>query len=247
VLPFKDNVPTRTFPAVTVALIAVNTLIYLYQFILWLDPGAAGHPSLGAQLYGQLVTEFGLTPCRFGHICPPRLDTILAAAPPPSLTILTSMFLHAGLLHVGGNMLYLWIFGKNVEDALGHGRFLAFYLVCGLAAALAQYIQNPASALPMVGASGAVAGVLGAYLLLHPHARIWTLVIFGFFVRTIQIPALVVLRFWVVLQVVNALFTFAREDTGGVAFLAHLGGFLAGLMLLGIFRRPVVGRRRRWA
>jgi rhomboid family protein len=249
VLPLKDNVETRTFPGVSVALIAVNVAIYLYEFILWLDPATAGRPSLGAQLYGQFVTEFGLIPCRFGSICPPRLDTILAAAPPPSLTILTSMFLHGGLLHVGGNMLYLWIFGKNVEDAMGHGRFLVFYLVCGLAASAAQYLQDPASALPMVGASGAVAGTLGAYLLLHPHARIWTVVVFGFFVRTIPVPALVVLGFWVVLQFVNAVFTFARGDTGGVAFLAHLGGFLAGLTLLGVFRRPAVGRRRRrrWA
>jgi membrane associated rhomboid family serine protease len=245
VLPLKDNVQTRSFPAVSVALIVVNVAVYLYEFFLWFEPATGGRPSLGAQLYGQFVVELGLVPCRFGDICPPRLDTVLAGAPAPALTIFTSMFVHGGLLHVGGNMLYLWIFGKNVEDSMGHGRFLLFYLVCGLAAASAQYLQDPASAIPMVGASGAVSGTLGAYLLLHPRARIWTLVIFGFFVRVIPVPALIVLGFWVVLQVVNSVVTFARGDTGGVAFLAHVGGFAAGLLLLGVFRRPSVHRRRR--
>ena len=246
-LPLKDNVPTRSFPAVSVALIAVNVVVYLYEFFLWFDPVTAGRPSLGAKLYGQFVVEFGLIPCRFGDICPPGLDTVLAGAPAPALTIFTSMFVHGGLLHVGGNMLYLWIFGKNVEDSMGHGRFLVFYLVCGLAAAAAQYAQDPASAVPMVGASGAVSGTLGAYLLLHPHARIWTLVIFGYFARMIPVPAMVVLGFWVVLQFVNSIFTFARGGAEGVAFLAHLGGFVAGLALIGLFRRPRIRRRRRWA
>jgi membrane associated rhomboid family serine protease len=246
VLPLRDNVPTRSFPAVTVALIAVNVVLYLYEFFLWFDPAAAGRPSLGAQLYGQFVHEFGLIPCRFGDICPPRLDTALAEAPAAWLTVLTSMFVHGGLLHVAGNMLYLWIFGRSVEDAVGHGRFLGFYLTCGVAAAAAQYVQDPASAVPMVGASGAVSGTLGAYVLLHPRARIWTLVVVGFFVRTVSIPAVVVLGFWVVLQVVNGVVTLGRGETG-VAFMAHIGGFLAGLLLLGAFRRPRVRRRRRWA
>ena len=139
------------------------------------------------------------------------------------------------------------IFGKAVEDSMGHGRFLGFYLVCGVVAAGAQYLQDPASALPMVGASGAVAGTLGAYLLLHPNARIWTVVVFGYFVRTVPVPAMVVLGFWVVLQFVNSIFTFARGGAGDVAFLAHVGGFLAGLALIGVFRRSPVPRRRRWA
>jgi membrane associated rhomboid family serine protease len=125
---------------------------------------------------------------------------------------------------------------------MGHGRFLVFYFVCGLAAAAAQYVLDPASAIPMVGASGAVSGTLGAYLLLHPRARIWTLVVFGFFVRVIPVPALIVLGFWIVLQVVNGVFTFAHGDTGGVAFVAHVGGFVAGLLLLGVFRRSPVRR-----
>jgi membrane associated rhomboid family serine protease len=245
VLPLKDDVRTRSFPGVSVSLIAVNAIIYLYEFFLWFEPATPGRPPLGEQLYAQFIAEFGLIPCRFGDICPLNLETALAGAPAPTLTIFTSMFVHGGLLHVGGNMLYLWIFGKNVEDSMGHGRFVAFYLVCGLAAAAAQYLQNPASAVPMVGASGAVSGTLGAYLVLHPHARIWTLVIFGFFVRVIPVPALVVLGFWVVLQFANSVFTFGRGDTGGVAFLAHLGGFIVGLLLINVFRSSRIRGRRR--
>jgi rhomboid family protein len=245
VLPLKDDVRTRSFPGVSVSLIAVNAIIYLYEFFLWFEPATPGRPPLGEHLYAQFVAEFGLIPCRFGDICPLNLETALAGAPAPTLTIFTSMFVHGGLLHVGGNMLYLWIFGKNVEDSMGHGRFVAFYLVCGLAAAAAQYLQNPASAVPMVGASGAVSGTLGAYLVLHPHARIWTLVIFGFFVRVIPVPALVVLGFWVVLQFANSVFTFGRGDTGGVAFLAHLGGFIVGLLLINVFRSSRMRGRRR--
>jgi membrane associated rhomboid family serine protease len=245
VLPLKDDVRTRSFPGVSVSLIAVNAIIYLYEFFLWFEPATPGRPPLGQQLYAQFVAEFGLIPCRFGDICPLNLETALAGAPAPTLTIFTSMFVHGGLLHVGGNMLYLWIFGKNVEDSMGHGRFVAFYLVCGLAAAAAQYLHNPASAVPMVGASGAVSGTLGAYLVLHPHARIWTLVIFGFFVRVIPVPALVVLGFWVVLQFANSVFTFGRGDTGGVAFLAHLGGFIVGLLLINVFRSSRIRGRRR--
>jgi membrane associated rhomboid family serine protease len=242
VLPLKDNVPSRSFPAVSVALIAVNVLIYLFEFLLWFDQARAGRPSLGAQLYQHFVFEFGLIPCRFGDICPPRLDTVLAAAPAPLLTIFTSMFVHGGLLHIGGNMLYLWIFGRNVEGSMGHGRFVVFYLVCGMAGAAAQYLQDPASAVPMVGASGAVAGTLGAYLLLFPRARIWTLVILGFVVRVIPVPAVVVLGFWVILQIANSLFTFAGGHAASVAFMAHMGGFLTGFVLINVFRRP----ERRW-
>ncbi len=242
-LPFKVDVPTRSFPGVAVALIAVNVAIYLYEFFLWFEPATGGRAALGGKLYEQFVGEFGLIPCRVGDICPPSLDTALAGAPPPALTVLTSMFVHGGLLHVGGNMLYLWIFGTNVEDSMGHGRFLLFYLVCGVAAATAQYLQNPALAVPIVGASGAVSGILGAYLVLYPNARVWTLVTFGFFVRVIAVPALVVLGFWIVLQVALAVFPFARGDTGGVAFLAHIGGFVAGFGLIHAFRR----RPSRWA
>jgi membrane associated rhomboid family serine protease len=246
VFPLKADVPTRGAPAVSIILIAVNVAIYLYEFFLWFDPAAAGRPTLGGMLYQQFVVEFGLIPCRVRDICPPTLETALAGAPPPMLTVLTSMFVHGGLLHVGANMLYLWIFGSVIEDAMGHGRFILFYLVCGIVAAAAQFLQDPASAIPMVGASGAVAGTLGAYLVLYPQTRVRTLVIFGFFVRVIAVPALVVLGFWVVLQVAGSLFTFARGDAGGVAVVAHLGGFVAGLGLVHIFRGERRRRPRRW-
>ena len=245
-LPLKADVPTQAFPAVSVARLVVNVAVYLYEFFLWFDPAVGGRPSFGGQLYEQLVVEFGLIPCRVGNTCPPRLDTALAGAPPPMLTVITSMFVHGGLLHVGGNMLYLWIFGSNVEDSMGHGRFVLFYFTCGIVAAAAHYLQNPASVIPMVGASGAVSGTLGAYLVLYPQARVWTLVIVGFFVRVIRVPALVVLGFWVILQFANSIFTFARGDTGGVAFLAHVGGFVAGFGLIHVFRRSRVRRPRRW-
>ena len=251
-LPFKVDVPTRSFPAASLALIVLNLLIYGYEFFLWFDPGAAGRPPLGPKLYEQFVVEFGLIPCRVGDICPPALDTALAGAPSPWLTVLTSMFVHGSLLHVGGNMLYLWIFGANVEDSMGHGRFLVFYLACGIVAAAAQFLQNPALAAPVVGASGAVSGILGGYVVLHPNARVWTLVIFGFFIRVISLPAFVVLGFWVVLQFVNTFFAVARGDGGGIAFMAHIGGFLAGLAMIPVFRRrlspwasrPALARRR---
>jgi membrane associated rhomboid family serine protease len=159
--------------------------------------------------------------------------------PHPVVTIFTSMFLHGGLLHVGGNMLYLWIFGNNVEDTLGHARFLVFYLLAGVAAALAQIVVNPSSGIPMIGASGAVSGVLGAYLLLFPYARVLTLVMFGFFIRFVHVPALVVLGFWIVVQFVNGLVSVSlagQREVGGVAFFAHVGGFFAGMGLLFLLR-----------
>jgi rhomboid family protein len=152
------------------------------------------------------------------------------------------MFLHGGVFHVGGNMLYLWIFGDNVEDTLGHSRFLVFYLLSGIAAALVQTMVSPASKIPMLGASGAVSGVLGAYLLLFPHARVLTLLIFGFFFRMVHIPAVIVLGFWIIVQFVNGLLTVtisaARGEStgGGVAWFAHIGGFVAGMALLFVLR-----------
>lgn len=237
-LPLKDDVPTRSFPLVTVALIVINVLVYLYEFAL----GMPGEPTRAARLaaeraYEAFVYEFGLIPCRMGEVCPSRLATALAGAPHPWLTVFTSMFVHGGLFHVGGNMLYLWIFGNNVEDSMGKGRFVVFYLLCGVAAALAQYLQDPGSPIPMVGASGAVSGALGAYLILYPHARVWTLVGFGWFWRLVPVPAVLVLGFWIVVQVLNSLVTFGKGQPGGVAFLAHIGGFVAGMALIGLFRR----------
>jgi membrane associated rhomboid family serine protease len=245
VLPLKDDVPTRSVPVVTVAVIAVNVLVYLYEFAL----GYPFQPTRAAALaahraYESFIFEFGFVPCRIGDACPGSVLTAVAGAPPAWLTAFTSMFVHGGLFHVSGNMLYLWIFGNNVEDAMTKARFVVFYLTCGLVAALAQYLGDPGSPVPMVGASGAVSGALGAYLLLHPHARVFTLVGFAWFWRLVPVPAVVVLGFWIVVQLLNTMLTVGRGGRGGVAWLAHVGGFVAGMLLINVFRRR--SRAPRW-
>ena len=235
-IPLKDDVPSRSLPIVTLVLIGLNVAAYVYQLSLGFAVDPAGRAAAEA-----FVFEFGATPCRLTATCD-RGDF-----PSPYVTVFTSMFLHGSPLHVGGNMLYLWIFGDNVEDTLGHARFLVFYLLSGVAAAVAQTITSPASTIPMIGASGAVSGVLGAYLLLFPYATILTLMIFGFFVRSVHIPALIVLGFWIVLQLINGWLTVSasamgRGESGGVAWFAHIGGFLAGMLLLLLFR-PHPSRR----
>jgi len=232
-IPLKDDVPSRSVPIVTLVLIALNVAAYVYQLSLGFATDAGGRAAAEA-----FVFEFGATPCRLTATCD-RGDF-----PSPYVTVFTSMFLHGSPLHVAGNMLYLWIFGDNVEDSLGHGRFLLFYLLSGVAAAAAQTITSPTSTIPMIGASGAVSGVLGAYLLLFPYATILTLMIFGFFIRSVHIPAVIVLGFWIVLQLINGWLTMSasatgRGESGGVAWFAHIGGFLAGMLLLLLFRpRP---------
>ncbi len=177
-----------------------------------------------------LRTQYGLVPSELlaGEDLPPTTHVSIG------WTLLTSMFLHAGLLHVLGNMLYLWIFGDNVEDAMGPIRYLIFYLLCGLVAAFAQILADPASSIPMVGASGAIAGVLGAYLVLYPHARVMTLVPLFFFLRLVVVPASFLLGFWFVYQLIAS--AAATGSSGGVAFFAHIGGFVAGLFLVTPFR-----------
>ena len=221
--PLKDDNPSNTAPIVTVALIVLNALFFVYQISL-----EAGGPD-GARAGQAFIEEFGLVPCRLTGAC--RVGPEL---PSPVLTIFTSMFMHGGWVHIGGNMLYLWIFGNNVEDTLGHGRYLLFYLLSGVAAALGQTAVGPSSMVPMVGASGAVSGVLGAYLILFPSAHVTTLIILGFFFRLVQIPAMVVLGFWIVLQVLSGLGSLG--SSGGVAFFAHIGGFLAGMGLLFVLK-----------
>jgi membrane associated rhomboid family serine protease len=236
VIPLKDDVASRSTPIVTWILIALNVAVYVYQLSLGLGVETGGRAAAEAFIF-----EFGATPCRLTGLCD-RGDF-----PSPYVTVFTSMFLHGSPLHVGGNMLYLWIFGDNIEDRLGHARFLLFYLTVGAAAAFSQTLTSPASTTPMIGASGAVSGILGAYLLLFPYATILTLVIFGFFVRTVHIPAVIVLGFWIVLQFINGWLTVSasamgRGETGGVAWFAHIGGFLAGMVLLSLFR-PRTSRR----
>jgi membrane associated rhomboid family serine protease len=242
VIPLKDDIPSRSWPFVTVALIGLNIVAFLYQVSLGMD---ARGPGAGAA--EAFVVEFGIVPCRLTQSCPGGLGRIADDFPHPWVTIFTSMFLHGGLLHVGGNMLYLWIFGDNVEDTLGHGRFLVFYLISGVAAAVGQTLVSPTSTVPMIGASGAVSGVLGAYLLLFPHAGVLTLFTFGFFFKFVRVPALIVLGFWILLQLLNGYVTFSaralgRGESGGVAWFAHIGGFLAGMVLLFLIR-PRQSRR----
>jgi membrane associated rhomboid family serine protease len=220
---------------ITVLLIAANVSAFLYQ--LSLEAGLEGNRQAAA----AFVMEFGAVPCRLTARC------IAEDFPAPIVTVFTSMFLHGGLLHIGGNMLYLWIFGDGVEDTLGHLRYLVFYLLSGVGAAAAQVFMSPASTVPMVGASGAISGVLGAYLFLFPYANVRTLVIFGLFFRIVDIPALLVLGFWIVVQVLNGLMTHSvavrgGAESGGVAWFAHIGGFVAGVLLLFLFR-PQGSRR----
>jgi membrane associated rhomboid family serine protease len=241
-IPLKDDVPSRSLPLVTAGLVGLNVLAFLYQLSLGIDSRGPGAGAAEA-----FVAEFGVIPCRLTRSCPDALLRLADDFPHPWVTVVTSMFLHGGLLHIGGNMLYLWIFGDNIEDTLGHGRFLVFYLASGVAAAIGQALVNPSSTVPMIGASGAVSGVLGAYLLLFPHATILTLFTFGFFIRFVRVPALVVLGLWIVLQLVNGYLTFSaqamgRGEIGGVAWFAHIGGFLAGMVLLFLFR-PRQSRR----
>ena len=224
--PLKDDIPNHSFPLFTVLLIMANAAVFLYQLSLEVDPGGPGHTAATA-----FVMEFGAVPCRLTGLC--STDDF----PAPFLTVFTSMFLHGGFFHIAGNMLYLWIFGDNVEDTLGHFRFLLLYLVAGAGAAASQVLVGPDSRVPMVGASGAISGVLGAYLLLFPHARILCLIIFGFLVRFVHVPAVIVLGFWIVVQVFNGLISVGMTGrTGGVAWFAHIGGFAVGIVLLFLLR-----------
>ena len=230
-IPLKDDVPSNGFPFVTIGLIVLNVLVFLYQASIGMGSERAAE---------AFIMEFGAVPCRVTGAC-----AVPGDFPPPIATIFTSMFMHGGLFHVAGNMLYLWIFGDNVEDTLGHGRFLLFYLLAGVAAALAQIVMHTDSRVPMVGASGAVSGVLGAYLILFPYARVLVLLIFGFFFRIVRWPASIVLGFWIVVQFLNGLITVsvaAGGAAGGTARFAHIGGFLAGIVLLFLMRPRRTGR-----
>ncbi len=243
-IPFRDENPTRTFPVVVVGLIATNVMIYLYQSLLP-EPAKMAfvytHGAIPAVLLGQ---------ASLAEVMPPELMAVLASTHAPVapldpiwLSIFTSMFLHGGLLHLGSNMLYLWIFGNNVEDVLGHVRFLIFYFFCGALAAGAQVLMSIGSPVPMIGASGAIAGVLGAYYVKFPGARVHCLVFLFFFITVVALPAGLVLFLWFLLQILQAMGAHAGA-AGGVAVFAHIGGFLAGWALVRKFepRR----RRLRW-
>jgi membrane associated rhomboid family serine protease len=228
VIPLHDDNPTRTKPIVTVSIIVVCVLVFVWQYFLSGPEGA-----------NRIAYALGLIPAvLFGReTLPPDLAWV-----PPSASIATSMFLHGGFLHLAGNMLYLWVFGNNIEDSMGHGRFVAFYLACGAAAAMAQALPDPASTVPMVGASGAISGVLGAYMLLFPKARVLLGLPLGFIIIQIgRFPAVWVLASWFVFQLVMGGVSAAQAaqaggSQGGVAWGAHIGGFIAGMLLIPLFK-----------
>ena len=214
-IPFKDDNPTRNFPFVTIALIVINISVFILQVTYPASPR-------------RIAYAFGAIP----HF----LMTFQTVQPiHPVTTVFSSMFMHGSLLHLGTNMLYLWIFGNNIEDKLGYGRFIIFYLLCGVTAAYSHALADPVSMVPMIGASGAVSGVLGAYLLLFPFAKVHTLIFLGFFIQVVRLPALVVIGFWIVIQFINGLVSAGADNHGGVAWFAHIGGFIVGLLVVKFF------------
>ena len=223
-IPFRDNIPSRTTPFVTVSIIVLNVLAFLYEL------------SRGPAL-DNFLSAFGVIPAQVYFVAQSEVPIFLVILP-----FFTSMFLHGGWMHLIGNMWYLWIFGDNVEDRLGHGKFLLFYILCGLGAGIAHTVLNITSTIPTIGASGAIAGVLGAYLVSFPFARVLTLVPIFIFIQVIEIPAMIVLGLWFVMQFLSgtaSLAAAAGADVGGVAWWAHIGGFVLGMLLVQIFpRRP---------
>lgn len=223
-IPIKDNIPTRTFSIVTISIIFVNILIFLWQKL-----------ALGGIDSQTIYKYYGLVPQELSVAITNRHELL----PYNILTIFTSMFLHGGIFHLAGNMLYLWIFGNNVEDAIGHKKFVLFYLLSGITAAIFQFLYDPSSNIPMIGASGAVSGILGAYLLLFPYAKIKTLLFILIFIKVVEIPAILLLSIWFLIQLL-----FSNGE--GVAWYAHIGGFIFGLLSIKLFRptvRPIARRK----
>ena len=252
--PLRDNIPTDRFPVVTVALIVANVLMYfLFQ------KGGLSLGSPDSQAFNQNLVDYGVFPYEVTHpgnhceavqggfACEGQQGVTGQAGPQPAtwITLFTSMFMHGGLLHLGGNMLFLWIFGNNVEDSMGPVKFLVFYVLAGLAADAAQIAVGPNSAVPTIGASGAVAGVLGGYLLLFPRARVVTVVFIIFFFTILELPALLFLGIWILQQFLFGYFDLVGSSgEGGVAYFAHIGGFLFGLLLIRAFANERRHRRQ---
>ncbi len=219
-IPFRDDNPRRSFPIITIGIIAANTVVWLYEFML---------QAQGEEVFNSFLAQWALIPHRL------LLDPV-GAAP----TLISSMFLHGSWLHIIGNMIYLWVFGDNIEDALGKFLYPIFYLACGFAASAAQILINPASDIPNLGASGAIAGVLGAYLVLFPRARVQTLTFIFGFGRIVMLPAIYLLGFWFVLQLLPGFLSIGGEG-GGVAYFAHIGGFVAGGLAMLVYG-PLTGK-----
>ena len=250
--PLKDNIPTDKFPVVTVALIVINVLAYF----LWQRGGITlGDPS-SPHYFDNLVrySEFPYEVTHPGQQCIPVNEQTFECAksygaqydlPPTYLTVFTAMFMHGGLLHLGGNMLFLWIFGNNVEDSMGPVKFLIFYLLAGLAATAGQLLVGPDAKVPNLGASGAIAGVLGGYILLFPRARVVTVIFIVFFFTIVELPALAILGFWFIQQLLFGYFDLNSGGVGGgVAYFAHIGGFAFGLLAIKLFADERKRRRQ---
>jgi len=214
VIPLRDVIPSRTTPYITVTIILMNALAWMYEV------------SMPERALNRFLFMYGVVPAAFAPA-----------------TLITSMFLHGSWSHILGNMWYLWIFGDNVEDRVGHGRFIVFYLLCGVAAAFGQVLMSPDSVAPMVGASGAIAGVMGAYFVLYPHSRVLTLIPW-IFLQIVEVPAIVLLGFWFLMQFLSAgaIAVTANTHGGGVAFAAHVAGFIVGAISVLVFRKPAVDR-----
>ena len=234
-IPIKDDIPTRRFPVVTVVLIAINVIVYfVFEQGLW---ALGDHGNEVVVEYGAIPTEITdpgteCTTVAGGTAIQCGPDSALPDQAPFWVTIFTSMFLHGSLLHLAGNMLYLWIFGNNIEDSMNRLLFVAFYLLGGVAALGLQVVMDTGSAIPTVGASGAIAAVLGAYARLYPHARVVTVVFFIIIFTIVTLPALLVLGLWFVLQLLPAFSEPVGDTGGGVAYFAHIGGFLFGLLVI---------------
>jgi membrane associated rhomboid family serine protease len=241
VFPYRDENDTLRTPFVTFALIGATSYVWLA-----VQGGGAALP------LAESVCNLGLIPGELTGLLPAGtsfdLGEGLACVTDPgrqTSSVVTSMFLHGSWMHLLGNMWFLWLFGNNIEDSMTRPRFVAFYLICGLAAAMAQVWANPVSGVPMVGASGAISGVMGAYLVLFPRVRVWTMIPLGFFLHSMPLPAWVMLIYWALLQVVGGLGDIGAEG-GGVAFWAHIGGFVAGVVLIKLFERPGRVSAGRW-
>src|SRR5881296_29787 len=239
--PYKDENPTELTPVVTLGIIAVNAMVWLLVQGLGADEPLA-----------RSVCQLGLIPGEVLRTVPPGTSVPLGpgvhcvlTADAHWSTVLTSMFMHGGWFHIIGNMWFLWVFGNNIEDSMGHARFVVFYLLCGVAAAAAQMLVAPRSVVPMVGASGAISGVMGAYILLYPRVRVHTLVFLGFFFTTVTLPAYVILGYWFLLQLLFGTVGAISGAQGGVAVWAHVGGFVAGLLLIKLFANSEYLERRR--
>ncbi len=238
--PYRDDNPTLRPAVVTYLIIAINVAVWVFVQGVGTDPALT-----------RSVCRLGLIPGELLHRLPPGYEVpvgpgvaCVVGAGSSWYTVLTSMFLHGGWFHLIGNMWFLWLFGNNIEDSMGRSRYLPFYLICGLTAAALQTLLNPGSAVPMVGASGAISGIMGAYVVLYPRVRVHLLVVLVVFITRIEVPAYVMLGYWFVLQLLGGTSAIGTQQ-GGVAFWAHVGGFVAGAALIQLFRDPVLVAKHR--